>query len=166
MNSPICASCWRTLEPVAPGVWTCKRKACPLLALPQPAPGVAGGDRRGPRYRVQRRMRRVIIESPYRGVPRAVEYALAAMADCLRRGEAPFASHVLYTQPGVLDDEIHEERALGIRAGLHWGLAADLTVVYTDLGVTPGMRQGIASAERWRRPVQLRTLPGWTLERG
>jgi hypothetical protein len=111
-------------------------------------------------------MRRVIIESPYRGVPRAVEYALAAMGDCFARGEAPYASHVLYTQPGALDDEIPEERALGIRAGLHWGLAADATVVYTDLGVTLGMRHGIASAERWRRPVELRTLPNWTPGRG
>jgi hypothetical protein len=108
-------------------------------------------------------MRRVIIESPYRGVPRALEYARAAMADCLKRGEAPFASHLLYTQPGVLDDETPSERELGIRAGLHWGFVADATVVYTDLGITPGMRQGIASAERWRRTVELRTVPGWSV---
>ena len=126
------------------------------------APERAQAPRRR-RIRVCQRMRRVIIESPYRGVPRAVEYARAVMADCLRRGEAPFASHLLYTQPGVLDDEIPRERELGIRAGLQWGLPAHATVVYTDLGITPGMRYGIQSAERWGRPVELRTLPGWTV---
>ena len=46
-------------------------------------------------------MRFVIVESPYAGdVAANVEYARAAVADCLRRGEAPFASHLLYT----LDD--------------------------------------------------------------
>ena len=56
-------------------------------------------------------MQRVIIESPYAGdVERNVRYARAAMADCLKRGEAPFASHLLYTQEGVLDDDIPGER--------------------------------------------------------
>ena len=41
-------------------------------------------------------------------------YARACVADCLRRGEAPIASHLLYTQPGVLDDDVPEERAQGI----------------------------------------------------
>lgn len=51
------------------------------------------------------RMILVIIESPYAGdVDRNLEYLRAAMRDCLKRGEAPFASHALYTQPGVLDD--------------------------------------------------------------
>jgi hypothetical protein len=39
-------------------------------------------------------------------------------------GEAPIASHLLYTQPGVLRDEIPEERRHGIDAGLAWGAVA------------------------------------------
>ena len=83
------------------------------------------------------------------------------MADCFKRGEAPFASHLLYTQPGVLRDEIPEERQLGIYAGLMWGLHAETTVVYTDLGVTKGMREGIAAAQVAGRLVEYRTLENW-----
>lgn len=86
-------------------------------------------------------MRRVIVESPYAGdIERNVQYAREALADCLRRGEAPFASHLLYTQPGVLRDEVVEERALGITAGFAWRAAADATVFYVDLGWSSGMK--------------------------
>ena len=68
------------------------------------------------------------------------------MRNCLQRGEAPFASHLLYTQPGILADEDPGERALGIDAGLAWGRAAAATVVYCDLGISKGMEQGIAAA--------------------
>jgi len=68
------------------------------------------------------RMKRVIVESPYKGdIPTNVAYAREALRDSLMRGEAPLASHLLYTQEGVLRDEIPEERALGIEAGLSWG---------------------------------------------
>lgn len=64
-------------------------------------------------------MRLVVLESPYAGdVERNVRYARAAVRDCLDRGEAPIASHLLYTQPGVLDDLVPAERAMGIEAGL------------------------------------------------
>lgn len=107
-------------------------------------------------------MRLVIVESPYAGdVERNTRYARACMADCLRRGEAPFASHLLYPQPGVLDDLKPEERALGIAAGLEWGKKADATVVYCDLGITSGMWQGVNRAELEGRPVVMRTIQGW-----
>jgi hypothetical protein len=84
------------------------------------------------------------------------------MADCLRRGEAPFASHALYTQPGVLDDTIPDERRIGIEAGLAWGEKAEATVVYKDFGITPGMRLGIERADACGRSVEFRTLgDGW-----
>jgi hypothetical protein len=106
-------------------------------------------------------MRLVIIESPYAGdVERNERYARACMADCLRRGEAPFASHLLYTQPGVLDDTIPAERKLGIAAGLAWGEMAAATVVYTDLGVTSGMEHGTNRADSRGRPVEHRRLGG------
>lgn len=68
-------------------------------------------------------MRLVIIESPYAGpTPEAVAanvaYARACLLDSLLRGEAPIASHLLYTQ--VLDDTVPVQRALGIAAGLAW----------------------------------------------
>lgn len=104
-------------------------------------------------------MRRVIIESPYAGQVEAnVAYARLCMRDSLARGEAPFASHLLYTQPNILRDDVSAERKLGIEAGLAWGAAADATVVYTDLGFSEGMRQGIAHAERAGRSVEYRKM--------
>lgn len=111
-------------------------------------------------------MRLVILESPYKaatpeGLELNLRYARLAMRDALLRGEAPYASHLLYTQPGVLDDALDLERRLGIEAGLAWGLKADATVVYTDLGVSEGMLMGIQRAMRVGRPVEDRKLPGW-----
>lgn len=103
--------------------------------------------------------RLVILESPYAGdIAENVTYARACLRDSLLRGEAPIASHLLYTQPGVLCDEVPAERAHGIEAGLAWGRVADATVVYTDRGISRGMRYGIAAAEKAARPVEYRTL--------
>ena len=56
-------------------------------------------------------MRRVILESPYAGsVEENVAYARAAVRDSLLRGESPIASHLLYTQPGILRDGVPDER--------------------------------------------------------
>jgi hypothetical protein len=104
-------------------------------------------------------MRLVIVESPYAGdVDDNVSYARAAIRDSLLRGEAPIASHLLYTQPGVLRDDVPEERARGIEAGLAWLRVADATVVYTDRGISSGMRKGINEANRAGRPVEYRSL--------
>jgi oligoribonuclease (3'-5' exoribonuclease) len=105
--------------------------------------------------------KKVIIEHPFAGdVDGNVAYARRCMTDSLRRGEAPFASALLYAQPGVLDDLVPGERKLGIEAGLDWGAAADVTAVYLDRGISDGMHQGIASAVERRRPIDLRRLEG------
>jgi hypothetical protein len=62
------------------------------------------------------------------------------------RGESPIASHLLYTQEGVLDDSIPSERVRGINAGLAWRKAADSSVVYIDRGISKGMQYGIDDA--------------------
>lgn len=104
-------------------------------------------------------MRLVIVESPYAGdVQQNEAYARAALRDCLLRDEAPLASHLLYTQPGVLDDGDFDERLLGIMAGLAWGRHADATVVYIDRGISQGMREGISRAQRDGRPIERRSL--------
>ena len=104
----------------------------------------------------------VVVESPYAGdVPGNVEYARAAVRDCILRGEAPFASHLLYTQPGVLRDDVPEERELGIEAGFAFRASATRTVVYTDRGVTRGMTAGVAHSKAAGCPVEYRSLTGW-----
>lgn len=101
--------------------------------------------------------RLVLVESPYAGdVEANVAFAREALRDCLLRGEAPFASHLLYTQ--MLDDHVPAERELGIAAGLAVGARFDATVVYLDRGVSGGMRHGIAAAEAVGRPVEYRYL--------
>ena len=105
-------------------------------------------------------MKLVIIESPYAGnVEANVEYARRCVRDSLGRGEAPIASHLLYTQPGILRDELPDERQWGIDAGLAWRKVAEMTVVYTDLGISRGMEYGIAAAKKAGIPVVRRTLP-------
>lgn len=106
-------------------------------------------------------MKRVVVESPYAGdVEKNIEYAKACMADCFKRGEAPFASHLLYTQEGVLNDDIPEERKLGMEAGFVWGDQAELTVVYADLSISNGMKAGIEAAKKAGRDVEYRFIYG------
>lgn len=105
----------------------------------------------------------VVIESPYAGktkneIKRNITFARACLRDCFMRGEYPFASHLLYTQPGVLDDNNRNERKLGIEAGLEWVKIADATIVYTNLGITEGMKRGIERAKQDERPVEYRKL--------
>lgn len=107
--------------------------------------------------------RLVVIESPFAGgIATNVRYARAAMRDSLARGEAPYASHLLYTQEGVLDDDVPEEREQGIQAGFAWRHVAELTVVYQDLGISKGMQYGIDDAIKRGCPIEYRNLPDWT----
>ena len=104
-------------------------------------------------------MRRVVLESPYAGdVAANVEYARRCLRDSLARGEAPIASHLLYTQDGVLRDEAPEERQWGIDAGLSWLPVAEATVVYTDRGISNGMKLGIKRAEDMGVVVEYRSI--------
>ena len=73
---------------------------------------------------------------------RHARYLAACLRDCIRRGETPYASHGLLTLPGVLRDDVPEERELGIRAGFVMREAMHATVFYTDLGWSRGMRAG------------------------
>ena len=125
-------------------------------------------------------MRLVIIETPYsspldedKSFPGTSEanlrYARACMADSIRRGEAPFASHLLYTQLGILDDTSPEQRDLGMCCGAAWvrHLAewrdpvkawGPLCAVYTDLGLTSGMKHGIQLASARGIKIVFRSL--------
>jgi hypothetical protein len=108
-------------------------------------------------------MRRVILESPFAGDTEAnIEYARRCMRDALARGEAPIASHLLYTQPGILRDEVPQERQWGIDAGLAWRAVAEASVVYTDRGISEGMEYGIAAARAAGLPVEMRSIENAT----
>lgn len=106
---------------------------------------------------------RVIIESPFAGKTeeesaKNEKYLNAALAHSLGLGEAPFASHGIYTRKGVLDDAILEERSKGIEAGFQWREVAEKSVFYGDLGVTSGMIMGLEHSISLGVPVTFRSL--------
>lgn len=101
-------------------------------------------------------MKKVILESPYAVfVERNIQYARMCVKDSLHRGESPIASHLLYTQDGILDDLIPEERKLGIDAGLEWKSVADLHVFYVDYGYSSGMKYAM---ENSTLPIEVRKI--------
>lgn len=101
----------------------------------------------------------VIIESPFAGdVESNIAYARKCVADSVHRGEAPIASHLLFTQPGILNDDIPGERALGIEAGLAWYRVADKCAVYADRGYSKGMTEGTKRAHSLGVPVTIRFI--------
>lgn len=108
----------------------------------------------------------VIIESPYAGdIEANVEYARAAMRDSIKRCEAPIASHLLYTQPGILRDEVPDERQLGIDCGLAWRTVAQMAAFYADRDWSGGM---LAARKVYREegfPYEVRLLSGEVVER-
>lgn len=110
-------------------------------------------------------MKRVAIESPFAAdTPAALalnrSYLLDAIRDCLARGESPYASHLMLTQ--ALDDNVPEQRELGITAGLAWAERAEARVVYIDRGISPGMERGIQHAHDTGQLVEYRKLKGWS----
>jgi hypothetical protein len=85
----------------------------------------------------------VVIESPYTGdVERNVAYLQRCIKNSIERGEAPFASHQMYTT--ALDDENEEQRNLGIECGYTWLREAHCQAFYLDHGWSRGM------IEAWR----------------
>jgi hypothetical protein len=99
----------------------------------------------------------VFLESPYAGdMEKNVAYAQEAMKDSILRLEAPFLSHLLYTQ--VLDDTDAGDRAHGLRLAEVYRCLTEKVVVYTDLGISNGMLAGIAHATQLGLPVEYRRL--------
>lgn len=106
-------------------------------------------------------MKRVIIESPYRGANQAerlrnVSYLKRCIRDCVLRGESPYASHMMLR--GALDEDVPDERMLGIVAGFEWWEAAEFIVFYTDYGWSAGMDTAKARASAMYKPCVIRLL--------
>lgn len=108
--------------------------------------------------RVNKRI--VIIETPFAGdVESNLTYGRECMRDSLLRGEAPFASHLLYTQDGVLDDNVADQRELGITSGFAFKHIPDaLTVFYIDRGMSQGMKQALWYCMDHGLPIEYRRI--------
>jgi hypothetical protein len=104
-------------------------------------------------------MKRIILESPFAGdVERNLQYARECVKHSLLLGEAPIASHLLYTQDGILDDNIEEERMLGIHAGLAWKQVAEKQVFYIDYGMSKGMEYALVYAKEHNISYEFRKI--------
>lgn len=108
-------------------------------------------------------LERAAIESPFGAkdpgvLEQNIRYAKACVRDSLHRVEAPYASHLFYTQEGLLDDNDPDERMLGIMAGKEWEKAAVRTAVYIDRGISAGMQLGIEICQEVGRPIVYRSL--------
>lgn len=102
-------------------------------------------------------MKLVIIESPCKGDRVLNEaYARKCMMDSFERGELPYVSHLTLTQ--IMDDDDPTQRAMAMGRVFSCMHKFDKSVVYRDRGITEGMRQGIAEAERCGIPVEYRTI--------
>ena len=109
--------------------------------------------------------RLVQLESPFSpsngySLEHNLRYARAALRDSIMREETPFASHLLYTQEGVLDDEDPIERKIGIRTGFRflWNNAVSMSVIYADYGLSRGMIEGIRVAIEHEIPIEFRFI--------
>lgn len=105
-------------------------------------------------------MRLVILESPLAGdIAANVRFAKQAVRDCLARGEAPLASHLLFVQPGVLQDGVAEERQIGMAAGWAWYSCPTATAVfYMNRGMSSGMLGALDVAGVQKTPIEFRYL--------
>lgn len=126
----------------------------------------------------------VVLESPYaaatpEGISANLCYLRAGMREAFLRGELPIASHALYTQPGVLNDTIPEERNLGIEAGfevarvLHLAKVLEaaarldheipetVRLMLTDRGVSSGMKRGFEHANAIGQRVVYQNVVSW-----
>jgi len=110
--------------------------------------------------------KRVVIESPFtgRGTPyegqfdTLLAYGKRCLWDSIEREEAPFASHLLYTQVGVPNDGNERERERGIENGLVWAAVSDLTAVYADYGISSGMQAAMDRCDREGRIWVIRKI--------
>jgi|SRR5262245_2585306 len=114
-------------------------------------------------------MKRVIIESPYAGRGQTdkqrlfdlranLTYARRCLRNCAFRGESALASHVIWTQPDVLDDTNPDERTLGIACGFAWWQCADFIIFFTDRGWSGGMIEALRIATETGKPFTIRAL--------
>lgn len=86
-------------------------------------------------------------------------YARACLRhSLLQLGEAPYASHLMFDQPGVLDDASPFQRAVGMSCGALWDAHAQCVVLYCDLGISSGMNEARLRAVRRGIPVEYRMI--------
>lgn len=98
-------------------------------------------------------MKKVYIASPLRGnieenIENAIKYSRYAIMEC---GVLPLTPHIFLTR--FLDDNIEEERILGIQAGMQLLEESEELWVFGDV-ISEGMRAEIARATELGIPIE------------
>lgn len=107
-------------------------------------------------------MKKIFVCSPLRGDTTAVVDSNLRLAENLchaamtLEGVAVFAPHLHYTL--FLDDEVPEERLLGITAGQSFLDACDEIWVYAHRGISNGMAAEIELASRLEMPIRINPM--------
>lgn len=103
-------------------------------------------------------MGRVIVESPFAGHrDMNADYLKACLRDCVNRGEVPFASHGFFVH--FLNEDLPDEREMGIKMGYDFWEKADKVVFYMDLAMSKGMQSALIKAFAENKPIERRQLP-------
>ena len=92
----------------------------------------------------------IYVCSPYRAktdeqFKRQLEYTKAIAKECVLAGHSVIVPHLYYTR--FLDDEVQEERELGIASAIGLLDACDLMLINTRYGISEGMMQEIRHAD-------------------
>lgn len=105
--------------------------------------------------------RLVIIESPYSNddltmVNRHTLYAKQCLKDSFKRGEAPFSSHILYSD--ALNYRVRIDKDIGLISHVSWIAVCDLVAVYVDFGLSEGMQLAVNVAKIKHKRIEYRTI--------
>ena len=92
----------------------------------------------------------IYVCSPYRAktekqFKRQLEYTKAITKECVLAGHSVIVPHLYYTR--FLNDEVQEERELGIASAIGLIDACDLMLINTRYGISEGMMQEILHAD-------------------
>lgn len=103
----------------------------------------------------------IYLASPYRATHEVdtsthIEYARRALHHSLKLGESPVAPHLLY--PQVLDDDIPDQRLIGIRANADLIESSGRVAFYVDYGMSPGMVEELRLANEYKVPIDIRSI--------
>lgn len=84
-------------------------------------------------------------------------YAKRCAQDSMRRNEAPLVSHVFYYDM-LGYSTVGLERDMGFNAQLSWIRKCDLVVVYSDYGMTQGMKAAVDYAKFKNKKIEFRVI--------
>lgn len=103
---------------------------------------------------------KILVISPYSGEEDIKQANIAYARQCCRmlikEGYSPLAPHLLY--PQFLNDDIPEERSLGMVLGRNLVPKFDEAIVFTDRGMSEGMQADIAWCSRKGVPISFKKL--------